>query len=271
MSMKIKVPLLISVIALFFMSSIVTAGDKITVCGTGDSQELLRVLARVFEASHSGTTIEVPDSIGSSGGIRATADGKCDLGRVARPLKEKERKYNLHYRLFAVSPVVIVASAGIDGVSNLSSVQVVKIFSGKITSWSTLGGPNTKIYVANREAGDSSRSVLEKNMPGFKKIVNFTGKTIYSTPETVEILSKYNNTIGYSSLAAIKGTTLRIMKIDGIYPSVHAVRSGRYKLATPLGLVWREGLKGLAKDFVEYLDSVEAKKIMLERGAVPRS
>ena len=84
----------------FGMYGISAATEKIVIAGTGDSQSLLRVLAGDFEKSHPGTAIEIPDSIGSGGGIKATAMGKCDLGREARGIKDKEKKYGLKYRLF---------------------------------------------------------------------------------------------------------------------------------------------------------------------------
>jgi len=61
----------------------IRAEETVVVCGTGDSQSLLRRLATEFERKNPGIKIEVPESIGSSGGIKATAKGECDIGRVA--------------------------------------------------------------------------------------------------------------------------------------------------------------------------------------------
>ncbi len=73
---------------MLFITTHAAADQRVTICGTGDSQAMLRSLALAYEKQHPGVSIDVPDSNGSSGGIKATASGKCDLGRVARPLQE---------------------------------------------------------------------------------------------------------------------------------------------------------------------------------------
>ena len=103
------------------------AKDKIIVGGTGACQDLLRALARGFMSSNSGT-VEVPNSIGSSGGIKAMAKGTIDIGRVARKRKDSEKGYNLTYKEFALSPIVFGTKADV-GVTNLSASDICKIYS----------------------------------------------------------------------------------------------------------------------------------------------
>ena len=245
------------------------AQEKIVVAGTGDSQSLLRALAEAFEKVNPGKRIEIPDSIGSGGGIKSTAKGICNLGRVARPLREKENFLGLNYKVFACSPVVLVANPSITKVKNLSTKDIIGIYSGKITSWDILGEGKRKIYVVNRENGDSSRIVLERRISGFKDIKKLAGQVVYSTPGAVAIIKKHEDTIGYTSLAMTSGMKLVVMKINGIYPSVENVKNETYKLVTPLGLAWKGELQGLAKEFFDFLFSPEGQKIIIQNGAVP--
>ena len=120
------------------------AEDKVNLCGTGDSQELLRTLGTAFEKANPGVAVVVPDSVGSDGGIKAAATGECDFGRVARALKDEEKPLNLTYKVIAFSPVMIVVDPAA-GVTDLSSAQLVKIFSGKVTTWTEVGGKGGKI------------------------------------------------------------------------------------------------------------------------------
>ena len=200
--------------------------------------------------------------------MRATSEGKCDLGRIARPIKDKEKKYNLNYRVFAISPVVFVFNRNIKSLDNLSAEQIVGIYSGLITRWSELGLGDKKIYVANREKGDSSRSALEEKLPGFSDIQEFAGQVIYNTPETISTISQFRDTIGYGPLSMVQGTDIYIAKVDGMYPSPENVRKGEYNLKTPFAIVWKGKLSGSAKRFVEYLFSSDAQKIILNNGAV---
>ena len=80
---------------------------RLVIPGTGDSQSVLLLLAQRFEELHPGTTVIIPDSIGSGGGIRAVAEGTAVIARIARTLNEREREYGLTYRVFATSPAVV--------------------------------------------------------------------------------------------------------------------------------------------------------------------
>lgn len=248
--------------------SFVTA-ETLTICGTGDSQKLLRELAMAYEKIHPGTTIAVPDSIGSSGGIKATAAGKCDMGRIARPLKEKEKNYNLQYLQFALSPVVMLANKSVEQVKGLSTEQIIDIYSGRIRFWSQLNGPDEKIYVVNREKGDSSRSVLEEKLAGFTEIIEPVGQTVYSTPETIEAIGKYSYTIGYSTLSqSVTNSNIFILQLDGIDPTPENIASGIYKLSSPYGLVWKKEAKERIQGFLKFLYTEKAREICRTNGTV---
>ena len=245
--------------------------EQLVIDGTGDSQPLLRQLGKAFEAANPGTKIIVPESIGSSGGVKSLINGKCDMARIARPLKKKELDAgkDLIYHQFAYSPVVFTANHPEQCIDNLTTDQVVQIFSGAINDWSALGNCRPhKIYVAMRETGDSSRSVIEKNLPGFKEIAEFTGKTVYSTPETVMTLEEHPYTISFLPQGSITSKLL-VFNFNGVAPTEAAVKQGDYPLFSPFGLVWRGELSNLGSQFLKYLSSPAAIKIIRELGVIP--
>lgn len=242
------------------------------ICGTGDSQRLFRRLAEAFEHIHPEIQINVPMSIGSSGGIKAVAAGKCDFGRVARPLNDKEKRYGLYYLAIAQAPVVFVANESVEGITDLSEEEVVGIYSGTITDWQKLGGTAGKIYVANREKGDASRSVIEEKVPAFNEIESFAGKIIYTTPETIAIIVKHEGTVGYTNLTQIEHHEgLKVFTFADVAPTTDHIQAGRYPLLIPLGLVWSEGLGSAGREFLKFLSSPEAREVMFEHGTVPIS
>lgn len=244
------------------------AKQTIIICGSGDSQNLLRHLAAAYEQSHPDVSIDVQDSIGSSGGIKATAAGKCDLGRVARPLKEQEKALNLSYLLFADSPVVFLVNSSVTGVTSITGQQAAGIFSGAITRWSELGGPHEKIYVANREKGDSSRTIIEKHIPAFNGIDKPVGQILYTTPENIAAINRYKYTIGYASLAEAENQPhIVVLQLDQVAPDRENVTKGAYRLVTPLGLVWKDGPDRQVKKFIDFLYSPAAEQIMASHGA----
>ena len=242
----------------------------VKVCGSGDNQELLRRLATAYETLHPGIDIEVADSIGSSGGVKATAKGRCDIGRLARPLKEKEKRYGLSYTLFARSPVVFLVSENINDVKGITARQVVDVFSGKITSWQDLGGGAGNIYIANREKGDSSRTVIGKLLPDFARISKQVGQTIYSTPETIDTIAGHDNVIAYAPLSAvINRDDIHVLAFEGVLPSVETITTGRYPLYSDYGLVCRSDVSQAALAFMKFMTTDQAKSIISDFGAAP--
>ncbi|MBI4792282.1 MAG: substrate-binding domain-containing protein [Deltaproteobacteria bacterium] len=242
--------------------------NTIVICGTGDSQNLLRLLAAAYEERRTDMTVEVPDSIGSNGGIKATAAGKCDLGRVSRPLKENEKELNLSYLLFARSPVVFLVNATVREVKSITEGQAAAVFSGAITHWSELGGRHEKIYVANREKGDSSLTVIENHIPAFKEIKKQAGQTLYTTPENIAAISRYRNTIGYAPLAEAQNQPdILVLRLNDIAPDRINVMDGTYKLIIPFGLVWKNEPSPQVKGFIDFLASPAAEQIMAGHGA----
>jgi len=249
-----------------------SADNILKIDGTGDSQELLRSLAEAFEIANSGIQIDVPDSIGSSGGVKSLIKGNCDLARIARPLKEKERRQaaDLDYLIFAHSPIVFTANLPNQCISNLTSEQLIGIFNGSITNWSKFGAcPDNKIYVAQREDGDSSRSVIEKNIPVIAEISELSGETIYSTPETVAIIEENAFTFGYLPQSIALNHNLQTFSFNGVPATADNILNSSYPLTSPFGLVWKGELSGLASKFVDFIFSPAGQKIILDAKLVP--
>jgi phosphate transport system substrate-binding protein len=236
--------------------------------GTGDSQVLLRKLVQLYTKNRPRTVVEIPESIGSGGGIKSVIGGKNEIARVARPLTEKESAHGLKSRIFAQAPIAFAVSPGVAGVENLTFEQIIGIYAGKMQQWDGLGGSG-KIYVMNREEGDSSRTVLESLIPGFKEISALAGATVYSTPDAVQTLMSSPNTIGYLPMPAIIGAGLKVLRVQDVAPSAINVRQKKYQLVIPFALVWKDPLSPLAQDFLDFLSSPAARKLMLENGVIP--
>ncbi len=244
------------------------AGD-ITVVGTGDSQALMRDLAVAYEQANPDSHVVIPDSIGSSGGIRAVAFGHSVMGRTARPLTLQEGALGLTYTVFGYSPVAFIVNEAVTGIDSLTSAQLLAVFRGDISNWSELGGPDQKIYLVNREAGDSSRGVLAKHIQGFADIAVPPDSVFLSTPEAINALARYPHTIGYGPLGMIQPNSMRALSYNGIAPTPENVAKQLYPLATEFGLVWKGDLPPDYQTFVEFLASPQARSIMLGRGVHP--
>jgi len=259
----------ISYLLILFCASSVMA-ESVTIAGTGDSQFLLSQLGQIFEQKNHDIQILIPNSVGSGGGIQLLQAGRADLARIARSLKPKEQAEGLQNRIFAFSPVAFVANLPQGCLSGITDQDFIGILAGEITNWSHFPGcPDNKIYVANREDGDSSKTVLEHQIPEIKKITAPAGRTIYSTPEAYETLNHYPYSFGYLPRSQIHQDNLTTLAFNGVFPSIENVQQQKYKLVVPLGIVWNATPTGATKKFLDFLFSEEARKTILELGAIP--
>lgn len=242
----------------------------LVVAGTGDSEELLQRLGAEFSRHNPQIEVSVPPSVGSSGGVRMLLEGRTDLARVARPLKPAEARQGLHWRAFALVPILFVANLPRTCVSDISSRQVVEIFAGRLTNWSQLGDcPSAKIYLARREEGDSSNRVLKAQIAGLDEIKQPVGRTIYTTPEAFETITRYPYTLGYLPETELLSATLVRLSFNGVVANAETVASRRYPLQQILALAWRDPLRPAAAKFLAFLATPTAQKIIREFGAVP--
>lgn len=251
-----------------FCAGAVAAEQPLVIAGTGDSQSLLRLIAERFMAQHPGYPIDIPDSIGSGGGIRGVLKERFEMARTARPLKPDEQDGTLVEYPFALSPIVFCAEPSVSGVKDLSSAQVIGIFTGAITRWDRVGGPPAPIYPVDREAGDSSRTIIEQRMAGFKAARSIA-KIFYTTPETVEAIAEHHYTLGFLPLGLAKSHGLAIFSIDGVSPDRDSVGNGRYPYVTVFYLVCRGRPSKSARMFIDYLYRKDGVDIIEQQGLIP--
>jgi len=230
---------------------------------------MLRALARSFEAKEPGTTIIIPDSIGSSGGIKMLLKKRTDLARTARPLRSREKDLGLTEVQFALSPIVFAVNSHASKLSNISTDQLSKIYQGRLNQWRDLQVDLGTIYPITREQGDSSLRVLEKFIDLSTKDHKSAAKIIYSTPKTVQTILRYKQTIGFIPMSTALGTELHVLAIDDIYPNFENVQSGKYRFAVPFSIVYQEMPSPLAQAFIDYLTSQEGWETILNHGAIP--
>ena len=241
------------------------AAEKLDIVGTGDGMNILRSLSSAFGETNPSVTVGVPDSIGSGGGVKAVGKGSYKLGRVARPIKDKEKHYGLKYHPIAKIPVVFYVNKSV-GVKNLSAEQVVGVYSGKIKNWKDVGGKDAPIRVVRREDGDSSLSVLKKTFPGFKELVmTKRAKTATSTPESFASVEAKEGAIGFGPYSGALAANVNILTVDGLAPT-----SPAYPSVTTLALIYKpDSRTGNVASFLEFTTSMAGRQAIVSANAVP--
>jgi phosphate transport system substrate-binding protein len=241
-----------------------TAGE-LPVVGTGDGIELLRALGAAYTADYPQTSVLVPPSIGSGGGVAAVGSEKEVLARVARPLSDTERGLGL-----VATPVFRLPSAFFvhrsAGVSGLSTKQLADIYAGKITNWRDAGGADLRVKVVRREEMDSTLLVLRQTMPGWKDLViTEKSKTAVTTQDCINTVKQVEGAIGFGPFTKGLEMELAVLRLDGHYPT-----DPGYPSAVTVSFVHKETtVTPEARAFIFYMKTARAKSLLLSMGGVP--
>lgn len=194
------------------------SGDAKTfiIAGAGPSTKLVELLAKEFSAANPGYSIMVPpQSIKHKGGMEWVAGKGMIFGRTGRPMNEQDKADFSMLAELPIARIKVAFAVSKDlGVTKLSQEQLKGIYTGKITSWKEVGGPDRSIMLLGREKGESVFGVLIKHLP---YMANASFVKIYDKdPEIIKAMMDVPGAIGFSSKTEFEGKErLRLLDIEG--------------------------------------------------------
>jgi phosphate transport system substrate-binding protein len=227
-------------------------------------------MSKAFMAKNPGETVEVrPESMSTTGGIEGVQTGRFTIGLVARRLQESE-KSKFVYRAIARSMTGVVIHKSLS-VIGLSDAQVCDIFGGKSKSWKEVGGSDLKITVLTRKRDDNNTDNFRKHMDCFKDL-KITSEAIglVRGSELLDALDKRPGTIGITNLGSNfhEHQNLKALAIGGVTATPEAVKSDKYKFYHEHGAITLGEPQGVAKRFLEFINTGDGQKIIAARGAL---
>jgi phosphate transport system substrate-binding protein len=125
----------------------------VVVAGTGALLPFARSVAT------SAAVAAVPESIGSSGGLAALADGEIDIALAARPPSDADQAESLRVIELPSARVAVLAHPA--SASGLTLNQLTAIIEGRVDRWPD----GTPLVYFLREPGDSSERAMVQEWP----------------------------------------------------------------------------------------------------------
>ena len=112
------------------------AEGKITVAGSSSVSPVMEKLAEAYEAINTGATVEIQTS-DSTTGVTSAMEGTCDIGMASRALKDTET--GVTATEIAKDGIAVIVNLDCP-VDSLSVDQIMNVYVGNTTDWSSLIG-----------------------------------------------------------------------------------------------------------------------------------
>ncbi|MEI6084347.1 MAG: phosphate ABC transporter substrate-binding protein [Verrucomicrobiota bacterium] len=264
-------------LALLLVPALVRA-DNITVKGSDTMVILGQKWAEVYMKTHAGTTVQVTGG-GSGTGIAALLNGTTDICNSSRPMKPAEqadfvKKFGKRPREYktCMDGLAVYVNAG-NPLKQISLPQLEGIFTGKITNWKDVGGPDAPISLYGRENSSGTYEFFKEHVLNKKDFAAGT-KTMPGTAAVIQGVAKDKLGIGYGGIAYGEGVKhLLVSKTDGataLEPSEENVLSGKYPIARYLfNYVDPAKDKGAVADYITWCTSDEGQAVVKDIGYYP--
>ena len=237
----------------------------VNVNGSTSMGDVIAALTEGFNEINPDVQINYTGS-GSGAGIEGVLAGTCDLGLSSRALSEDEKGQGAVENIVAKDGVAVVINPE-NTVTDLTTEQIAAIYTGEITNWSEVGGPDAEIAVLGRDSASGTRSA-------FEEILGIEDACVYlneysSTGDVIGNVASNPNAIGYASLSAVDDSVVAVA-VNGVTPTEETVADGSFAIQRPFVIVTVEGteLSAAAQAFLDYAMSAEVADIIAAAGAV---
>jgi phosphate transport system substrate-binding protein len=260
-----------------------TAKTTITNIGSDTIVNLALAWAESYSDSHPDIQISVSGG-GSGTGISALINKTTDLANASRAMSADEIK---NAQKNGVEPKqIIIARDAIavivhpsNPVSHLTLQQLSDIFTGKINNWRDVGGEDRVIVRVSRETNSGTHvyfleTVIRLGSKTDKSIFSADTLLLPSSEGIMAEVSQNPNAIGYDGLGYVTSSvkTIAVGKSGGkpfTLPSVATVQDHSYAISRDLYMYSDGEPQGILKDYLSWILSPEAQKIVTELGFIP--
>lgn len=140
------------------------AQEKVTIVGSTVLQPLAEAVASRYRQGQPTTNITVQGG-GSGTGLSQVQAGAVNIGSADIFASQQDGidAHKLRDHIVAVSGIAPIVNPKL-GVKNLTMTQLHQIFTGQITNWRRVGGPDLPITVINRANGSGTRLAFEQTV-----------------------------------------------------------------------------------------------------------
>jgi len=230
---------------------------SITADGSSALQPLVKAAAAVFDTGN-GTHSSI-NAGGSGKGLTDVQNGAVQIGMSDLFQSDKNISGLTDHQIAVVGFTLVVSNDLKGKVDNLTTQQIQDIYSGKVTNWSQIGGPNELITVVNRPANSGTRGTFEKYI--LKSTNEVPGNTLTqdNTGAVFQAVTSTPGSIGYVATGFVTTSDAANAPspicIDGYKADAQDINSGKYQFWNVEHAYTKGPATGAAKALLQYVES----------------
>jgi phosphate transport system substrate-binding protein len=227
-------------------------------------------LAAAYE-EETGTSITIAGG-GATKGIRAVTGKQADIGGSCRFTLDKNREEAGATMIPVAWDALVVVVHKSNPIDSMSLRQLRRLYQGKITNWSQLGGKNQPLELLIREGKISGVGYTLRQHLFEDPDVEFKSKHVFPSSGPLEkMVEKSPNAVAVTGIASAHKRDFKILKLEGRDPNFENIRTGNYILYRPLYLVHNKNApNSLESDhFIQYALGPKGREIIRKNQVVP--
>jgi phosphate transport system substrate-binding protein len=231
---------------------------------------LIQLLGSSYESTSKNIKINLLEPGQSESTIAGVKQQIIDIAAISKTLKPEENDGTLEFRQIAKDAILVATHPSVTGIKNLTTKDLQAIYSGTLTNWKELGGPDAKILVFDRPEDESAKRLLRKH---------YLGKDLQNSPEAVvfrkegELIAAIQSTpysIGAFSLAHAISHKLPVnrLSLNDVEPTQENVKAGKYQMVRTIEIIWHKNASEPAQQMIKYIFSPPTTNILEKSGFI---
>lgn len=237
----------------------------ITAAGSSALKPLVDEASQKFIEKNPNVSITV-DAGGSGEGLKQVSEGTVTIGNSDVSAEEKldadQAKELVDHQVCVVTMAPIVNKDVTEaGVKDLSTDQLIGIFTGQITNWKDVGGPDEDIVLVTRPSSSGTRATFEKYALNGNAEAENKSMEIDDSGVLLKNVSDTKGAIGYVALSyLVDNKDVDAVSIDGVAPTLENTYNGTYKVWTMEHMYTKGKGSKADKAFIKYIMSDDFAK-----------